>query len=138
MVEPLRVEDLPDINAIAELWQSGPIVFSAGSHGAVVRDEHGVAAWALLRELSAFGMVVDELWRRKDRSGTLALFEIADWIEATAARIARERGLPYIELGGLVRLDNPDHDAALARRGYEVVGYMRSKKIFVREEPLAV
>lgn len=129
MVEALRPEDAPELMRLAAQWQSGPIVISPGAHGAVVRDAQGIAAWALLRELSAFGFVTDELWCRKDYGGHVALAEIGAWLESTVARIAAERGLPFIELGGLVRLDNPAHDAALAKHGYEVVGHMRSKKI---------
>lgn len=132
MVEALRPEDAPELMALADVWQSGPVVISPGAHGAVVRDSHGVAAWALLRELN-YGFVVDELWCRKNRSGRVALGEIARWLEETVARIAAERGCEFIELGGIVRLDNPTHDAALDKRGYEIIGNVRAKKIYARQ-----
>lgn len=131
-VEPLCAQDVPELLALAAEWGSGPVVIAAGAHGAVVRAGGVVQAWALLRELN-YGFVVDELWCRKDRVGRAALGEIARWLEATVSRIAAERGVAYIELGGIVRLDNPAHDAALEKRGYEFIGKVRAKKIFARE-----
>ena len=131
-VEPLRAQDAPELMSLAAEWNSGPIVISPGAHGAVVRDEGGIAAWALLRELN-YGFVVDELWCRKDRSGRAALGEIARWLEETVAKIAASRGVEFLELGGIVRLDNPLHDAALDKRGYEIIGNVRAKKIFARQ-----
>lgn len=136
MVEALRPDDVPELMALAESWQSGPIVISPGAHGAVIRDANGVAAWALLREVN-YGFIVDELWRRKDAGGMVALGEIARWLEQTVARIAAERGVEYIELGGIVRLDNPLHDAALDKRGYEIIGNVRAKKIYARKAVVA-
>lgn len=132
MVEALRPEDADELMALAAQWQSGPIVISPGAHGAVVRSGGRVLAWCLLRELNG-GFVVDELWCAKERAGREALGELAHWLEETVAQIAASRGVEYVELGGIVRLDNPLHDAALEKRGYAVIGHVRAKKIYAKK-----
>lgn len=127
-VSPLTPDDAPYLIALAQEWDSGPVVITPGAYGVVVRDGSDVLAWGTLRE-TGYGMVTDELWCRKDRPGRLALGEIAKWLEATVAKIAGERGLASMPLGGMARLDNPRHCAALENRGYEHVANVYAKDI---------
>src|ERR1700692_511401 len=127
-IEPLKPEDADDLVEMMRDWQAGPIVIAPGAHGAVVRNEGRVQAWALLRERD-YGFVIDELWGLKSKSGHLALGKLARWIESTIARIASERGVDTLPLGGICRLDNPTHYAALQKRGYIVVAHVLAKDI---------
>lgn len=107
------------------------MVIAPGSHGVVVREGAVVLAWGTLRELP-YGFVTDELWCERTRRGRVALGAVARWLEETVARVAAERGLEYLELGGIVRNENVLHDAALEKRGYACVAKVRSKRICAR------
>ncbi len=127
-VSPLLPEDAPYLVALAQEWNSGPVVITPGAHGVVVRENSDVLAWGTLRE-TGYGMVTDELWCRKDRAGRLALAAIGKWLEKTVAKIAAEQGLASMPLGGIARLDNPKHCAVLENRGYEHVANVYAKDI---------
>jgi len=128
-VEPLRSEDAADVQSLMRDWNAGPLVIAPGAHGAVVRDDAGrVEAFALLRE-TGYGFAIDEMWGKRDRLGRLALGMLARWTESTIARIARDRGVDSLPLGGIARIDNPAHCAALKKRGYEVVANVYAKDI---------
>lgn len=129
-VDALRPQDSEDLLKISFAWGNPPLtVISPGAHGAVVRDDDGaVLAWALLRETS-HGFCTDELWCARSRAGKEALALLAQWLERTVASIAFERGVPFLPLGGVVRNDNPAHDEALEKRGYEFVAKVRMKEI---------
>ena len=94
-------------------------------------------AWALLRE-TGHGYIVDELWAKKTRAGRLALGQIARWLEATVAKIAAEKGVDFLPLGGICRLDNEPHYNALKNRGYEVVAHVFAKDIPAAKLAVAV
>lgn len=131
-VEPLRPEDAEELVRLSLEWEQGMPIISPGAHGAVVRENGSVQAWALLRETS-HGFVIDEIWAKHSRIGRLALGTIARWIESTVAGIAADRGEPALQLGGICRLDNPRHYAALQKRGYEVVAHVFAKDIPARK-----
>lgn len=143
-VEPLRPEDAEELIRLSLEWNQGtPVILPAtvcpncnttvspGAHGAVVREKGIVQAWGLLRE-TAYGFCTDELWCRKTKTGRAALMEIAAWLEQTVEQIAFDRNLEFLEFGGMVRLDNPSHDAALAKYGYEIVANVRAKRIYAK------
>ncbi len=128
MVQPLAVDDAKEILRIATSWESGEVILSSGAHGAVVKEGDKVLAYAFLRE-TGYGFVVDDLWQDKSRGGLEALAELSHWLEGTVARIAAERNVESIPLGGIAKLDNPRHRAALEHRGYEHVANVYAKDI---------
>ena len=123
-VEPLCPDDAGDLLALTP----GPVVITEGAHGAVVRENGIVLAFALLRE-TAYGYVIDELRCVQSYRGERALARLAAWTEETVGRIAAERGLPGLQLGGICELRNARHYAALLGRGYEVVAHVLAKEI---------
>jgi hypothetical protein len=129
VLDALREEDAGELVRLARLWGQPLFHVSAGAHGAVVRDGASVVAFTFLRETS-YGLVVDELWNEPasmGRRGLAGLGMLTEWLETVAAKTARERGTP-VTLGGIVRCDNPSHEAALAHRGYEIVAHVRAKE----------
>ena len=73
-----------------------------------------------------YGLVIGELWPEKGHAGRKGLALLGAWVERTAQGLVAARKTP-LAVGGLVRLDNPAHDAMLAKRGYEIVAYARQK-----------
>jgi hypothetical protein len=106
-------------------------VYSPGAAGTVVRDGDKIRGFCLLRE-TGVGFVVDELWcEREDhqptRDGKASIVLLAKWLEETVQTLANERGCS-LQLGGIVRLDNPTHRAALEHRGFVPVATVLTKE----------
>lgn len=129
IVAPLLPEDAPQLVAIARQWGQETFVITPGAFGATAKTQNGeLCAFCLLRE-TGYGFVIDEIYGTKDIAGKRALAALANWVERTVAQIAADRKLPSVPLGGICRLDNPDHYNALKRRGYEVVAHVFAKDI---------
>lgn len=126
-IDQLVPDDAPEMLRLRrENGMKGGWTYAPGSHGVVVRDGDKVRGFCLIRELG-YGYIVDELWCEKTREGVASLGMLGDWIEETFARMARQRG-EVLQVGGVVRLDNPAHKKTLENRGYSVVA-----EVLVRE-----
>ena len=119
-------DDVPELARLAVLNDQALWAPTPGAQGVVVRDEEVLRGFCLLRE-TPHGFVVDELWHDKTRRGVAALGMLARWIEDTIQRISDERKAT-IQLGGIVRHDNPVHQRALEHRGYIPVATVLSKE----------
>lgn len=101
-------------------------IYSPGAAGTVVRDGDSIRGFCLLRE-TAIGFVVDELWCDHSREGIASIGLLAKWLETTVQGLANERGCS-LRLGGIVRLDNPVHRAALEKRGFAPIATVLVKE----------
>lgn len=124
-VDEMRPDDATDLLRIAAAWGEPPWTMTEGAHGIVVREEASVRGFALLREMP-YGHIIDELWEEPTRRGIRALSTLADWLESTVQRIATDRGR-VTSLGGIVKLTNQAHYAALERRGFAPVAHVLAK-----------
>lgn len=126
-IETVVPDDAPALLKLAAANGRKPWQMLGGSAGIVARDELGVAGFAFLRE-APFGLVVDELWCYPDSRGREALSHLTDWLEATVAHQVNDRGMA-LSIGGVVRAENAMMDAAMEKRGYEIIGWVRGKVI---------
>jgi hypothetical protein len=129
ILDAIRPDDAPEMLRLAR--ETGQTtqgwVYSPGAAGTVVRDEDKIRGFCLLRETHV-GFVVDELWSEHSRKGIAALGMLSEWLQETIQKIANERGCP-IQLGGIVRDDNPAHRKALEKRGFAPVATVLAKEI---------
>jgi hypothetical protein len=123
---PLLPDDANEMNRLARENGQAPFVFTPGAHGVVVRDGNTIRGFCLLRETGS-GFVVDELWCDRSRAGVGSIGMLADWLESTIRGISRERGA-LVKLGGIVRIDNPRHRAALEKRGFKPIATVLVKE----------
>lgn len=128
VVQPMLVDDAPALVRIATSW-GNRFMASADAAGFVVRDGDDVVAFATLRETGQGGrlLVIDDLWPERSKRGRIALGVLANYLEAFAQAQADARGEP-VHLGGIVLLTHLAHDLALEKRGFGIVGHVRSKE----------
>lgn len=119
VLDAIRPDDANEMIRLARENGQAPWHYSEGAHGTVVRDGDRIRGFCLLRE-TPIGFVVDELWCDRNREGIAGLGLLAGWLEQTMRNIVMDRAC-NLRLGGIVRLDNPIHKAALVKRGYNVV-----------------
>jgi hypothetical protein len=126
VIDKLRPSDAEEMLRLARVNNQWRWQYTQGAHGAVVRDGDRIAGFCLLRE-TMHGFVVDELRCDRNRAGIASLGMLADWVENVVQRAATDRNA-VLQLGGIVRLDNPVHKAALEKRGYTVVAEVLTKE----------
>lgn len=120
-----------DATAIANIVASHNLpaawAWPEGEHGIVVEAHGAVRAFCVLKE-TIYGLVIDELWEERTRTGFRALSLLHERIEEIAQDLADRRGEP-IQVGGLVVLERTAHKNALQRRGYTVEAEVLAKLV---------
>ena len=119
-VEPVRPDHAPELVRLAAEWGQHTFQWTADAAGIVMRDDHGIAGFALLTE-RPYGHVIQELWVEHNRRGLRATSAIIDWVEAQE----RHRGG---QVGGIVAEDNPLY-AVLRDRGYVCTHHVLMKAV---------
>jgi hypothetical protein len=103
------------------------------SNGAVAVHDGVVVAFASTREIP-WGLCMEEWWCYPTPSGRAGLLALGRWSEDVAQRLADERGVS-VGVGGVVRLDNPLHAAALRKRGYAVDAEVYVRQMAPKQSP---
>jgi hypothetical protein len=119
-VEPVRPEHAPELVRLADEWGQCTFQWTADAAGIVVRDDRGIAGFALLTN-RPYGHIVEELWCEHTRRGLRATSAIIDWVEAQE----RHRGG---QVGGIVSEGNPLY-GVLRERGYAVTHHVLTKSV---------
>jgi hypothetical protein len=125
-IRPIEAKDADDVVRIVR-EQNLPLEWGWPEKGAgtVAEADGKVIAFCIVEE-TIYGLVIAELWPEKTKIGLLGMGMLARWIEQLAQRLSTERGKP-LSVGGVVRLDNANHLAALKHRGYTVEAEVLSK-----------
>ena len=117
---PVTVDDAPVLLHLAEKWGQRTFLWQRDSAGIVVRDEDGIAGFALLCP-RPYGCIVEELWVEQNRRGLRATAAIIEWVEE------QERHAGH-QVGGIVAEDSPLY-AVLRDRGYAVTAHVLTKAV---------
>lgn len=127
VVEAMRGDDASELLRLARVWEQRPFVVSPGAHGAVVRDGGSVVAVAIMREYP-FALVADDVFGEPGERGKRGVAMLWSYFEEFVRRSAANGGR-VTHLGVIVKAGDVAHNAALERRGYEILAHIRAKKM---------
>lgn len=99
-----------------------------GAWGAIALLDEQPVAFITGRDISQ-GLFAEDLWAINGQDGIRGIVKLNEWLEETAASVARKGGNP-IMVGAAVRLNNTSQlKTMLAGRGYHPYAVVLAKRI---------
>ena len=133
-MRPARPDDGRKIAEIAFACGLPPAwKLTADQSTSIAEDDSGIVAFCVLREIP-YGLCIEDWWCFPTRAGMAGLLALGKWVESIAQTLVAARGTELM-VGGVVRLDNPEHRKMLENRGYEVEAVVLAKRFKPAEEP---